>query len=319
MELTRFDGSFASTTDMTALFFAIFVALALFAGAAFIIMALVGGKSPVESRLAAIQGRPGFADDTEYEALGAQDLFALVTRPLAPFRDWLRSRDEELGYRLIGAGFRKPEDADTFLSAKLLGPIVGIIIATFTGSGNFFLFALLFGVLGFFVPDIYLFYKTAKRNQRIWKALPDALDLLVICMEAGLGIDQAVMKIATEVQPVYPEMSEELFIISREQRAGKPRLEAWRSMADRVDVDAIRQFVAMLVQTDRLGTPIAQALGTFADGLRSQRMLRAEENAAKTSIKLLFPLIAFIFPALFVVLLGPAVLRMMSTFEDIQR
>jgi tight adherence protein C len=304
---------------MTALLLSIFVALAVFAGAALLITAMVDRKSPVESRLAAIQGRPGFADDTEYEALGAQDLFALVTRPLAPFRDWLRSRDEELGYRLSVAGFRKPEDADTFLSAKLLGPIVGIILATFTGSGNFLLFALLLGVLGFFAPDIFLFYRAGRRNQRIWKALPDVLDLMVICMEAGLGIDQAVLKIANEVQPVYSEMSEELFVISREQRAGKPRLDAWRSMAERVDVDAIRQFVAMLVQTDRLGTPIAQALGTFADGLRTQRMLRAEENAAKTSIKLLFPLIAFIFPALFVVLLGPAVIRMMNTFEEIQR
>jgi tight adherence protein C len=304
---------------MTALLLSIFVAVALFAGAALVIVALVGRKSPVETRLAAIQGGPGFVDDEEDETLGAQDIFALVTRPLAPFRDWLRSRDEELGYRLSLAGFRKPEDADTFLSAKLLGPIVGIILATFTGSSNFLLYALLFGVLGFFAPDIFLFYRAGKRNQRIWKALPDVLDLLVICMEAGLGIDQAVLKIAAEVQPVYPAMSEELLIISREQRAGKPRLDAWRSMAERVDVDAIRQFVAMLVQTDRLGTPIAQALGTFADGLRTQRMLKAEENAAKTSIKLLFPLIAFIFPALFVVLLGPAVIRMMNTFEEMQK
>ncbi|MFZ0704001.1 MAG: type II secretion system F family protein [Candidatus Korobacteraceae bacterium] len=304
---------------MTALLLSLFVALALFAVAALIITAVVGGKSPVESRLAAIQGRPGFADDTEYEALGAQDIFAMLTRPLAPFRDWLRSRDEQLGNRLSVAGFRKPEDIDTFLSTKLLGPVVGIILATFTGSDNFFLYAMICGVLGFFIPDIFLFYKAGKRNQKIWKALPDALDLMVICMEAGLGIDQSVLKIASEIQPVYPEMSEELLIISREQRAGKPRLEAWRSMADRVDVDAIRQFVAMLVQTDRLGTPIAQALGTFADGLRTQRMLKAEENAAKTSIKLLFPLIFFIFPALFVVLLGPALIRMMKTFEDMQR
>ncbi len=304
---------------MTALLLSIFVALALFAGAALVIVTMVGGKSAVESRLAAIQGRPGFADDTEYEAVGAQDIFAMITRPLAPFRDWLRSRDEQLGFRLSVAGFRKPEDADTFLSAKLLGPIVGVILATFTGSDNFFMFALMFGVLGFFIPDLFIFYQAGQRNQKIWKALPDALDLMVICIEAGLGIDQAVLKIATEIAPVYPEMSEELFIISREQRAGKPRLEAWRSMADRVDVDAIRQFVAMLVQTDRLGTPIAQALGTFADGLRTQRMLRAEESAAKTSVKLLFPLIAFIFPALFVVLLGPAVIRMLKTFEDMQR
>ena len=304
---------------MIAILVSVFVAVAVFAGATFVIMAVVGQKSAVETRLAAIQARPGFADDEEYESLGVQDIFSLATRPLAPFRDWLKSRDQQLGYRLSVAGFRKPEDADTFLSAKLLGPVVGIIAATFTGSDNFILYALLFGVLGFFVPDIYLFWKAGKRNKEIWKALPDALDLMVICMEAGLGIDQAVLRIAGEIKPVYPELSEELLIISREQRAGKPRLDAWRSMADRVDVDAIRQFVAMLVQTDRLGTPIAQALSTFADGLRTQRMLMAEEKAAKTSVKLLFPLILFIFPALFVVLLGPAAIRMMNTFSDIGR
>lgn len=304
---------------MIAILVSIFVAVAVFAGAMFVILLVTGQKSAVETRLAAIQARPGFADDEEYESLGVHDFFALATRPLAPFRDWLRSRDEELSFRLSVAGFRKPEDADTFLSAKLLCPIVGIILATFLGLDNFFIAALLLGVLGFFVPDIYVFYKAGKRNKAIWKALPDALDLMVICMEAGLGIDQAVLRIAAEIQPVYPDLGDEMLIISREQRAGKPRLEAWRSMADRVDVDAIRQFVAMLVQTDRLGTPIAQALSTFADSLRTQRMLLAEEKAAKTSTKLLFPLIVFIFPALFVVLLGPAAIRMMSTFEDLHR
>jgi len=131
-------------------------------------------------------------------------------------------------------------------------------------------------------------------------------------MEAGLGLDQAVLRVAEEMELVCPELSEELLIISREQRAGKPRLEAWRSMADRVDLDTIRQFVAMLVQTEKLGTPIARALGIFADSLRTKRMLTAEENAAKTTIKLIFPLVFFIFPAIFVVLLGPAAITLMQ-------
>jgi tight adherence protein C len=131
-----------------------------------------------------------------------------------------------------------------------------------------------------------------------------------------LGIDQAVLRIATELESVFPELAEELLIISREQRAGKPRLEAWRSMADRVNIDTVRQFVAMLVQTERLGTPIAQALGLFADGLRTKRMLMAEERAAKTTVKLIFPLVFFIFPALFVVILGPAGITIMRAFEQ---
>ena len=134
--------------------------------------------------------------------------------------------------------------------------------------------------------------------------------------EAGLGIDQATLRISKEIEPVYPELSEELSIIGYEQRAGKPRLEAWRSMSDRVDLDTVRQFVAMLVQTDKLGTPIARALGQFADGLRTKRLLMAEEQAAKTTVKLIFPLAIFIFPALFVVLLGPGVLTVLKAIES---
>jgi len=169
---------------------------------------------------------------------------------------------------------------------------------------------------GFFAPDIFLFRAIGQRKLKIGRALPDVLDLLVICMEAGLGIDQATLKIAQETQRIYPELSEELFTVSYEQRAGKPRLEAWRSMSERVDLDTIRQFVAMLVQTDRLGTPIAKALGTFADGLRTKRLLMAEEQAAKTTVKLIFPLAIFIFPALFIVLLGPGVLTVLKALEN---
>jgi tight adherence protein C len=168
------------------------------------------------------------------------------------------------------------------------------------------------GALGFFAPDIFLFYVISKRKTKLHLALPDATDLLMICMEAGLGLDQAVLRVAEEMEVSCPELSAELLMISREQRAGKPRLEAWRSMSDRVDLDTIRQFVAMLTQTEKLGTPIARALGTFADSLRTQRMLAAEENAAKTTIKLVFPLVFFIFPAIFVVLLGPAAIILMQ-------
>ena len=251
------------------------------------------------------------------EKVQAQDVLALITSPLEPFRNWLRSNDEQLSYRLALAGYRKPEDTETFLSLKLLAPVVGILLASFGGAQNFLLYSLFLGVGGFFVPDLWLFNAISRRKVRINKALPDALDLLVICMEAGLGIDQAVLRIAGEMKPIHPDLTEELLIIGREQRAGKARLDAWRSMADRVDLDTVRQFVAMLVQTERLGTPIARALGTFADGLRTKRLMLAEEQAAKTTVKLIFPLAIFIFPALFVVLLGPGVLTIMKTFEDL--
>ncbi|HLI62557.1 MAG TPA: type II secretion system F family protein [Terriglobales bacterium] len=296
----------------------IFVALAVFAAIALVLVVIVGEPSPMESRLAALSQT--YTDDVEeaedYDKFRLQDIFTTITRPLAPFRDWLRSKDAELSYRLSLAGFRKPEDADTFLSAKLLGPVVGILLATFAGVQDFFFAALLLGVVGFFAPDIFLFRAIGRRKDKINKALPDVLDLMVICMEAGLGIDQATLRIAQEIENVYPELSEELFITGYEQRAGKPRLDAWRSMSDRVDLDTVRQFVAMLVQTERLGTPIAHALGQFADSLRTKRLMLAEEAAAKTTVKLIFPLAIFIFPALFVVLLGPGIITVLKALEN---
>lgn len=303
---------------MMLLLIAVFTAIALFAAIALIIFMAVGERTPAEIRLAQLGSLTGASEQqTEgLDVLKAQDIFAVLTRPLAPFREWLRSRDSELSYRLSIAGFRKVEDADTFLSCKLLFPILGILLATFAGSGNFLFAAAILGVLGFFVPDIYLFRAMGQRKQKIERALPDALDLLVICMEAGLGIDQATLRIAKEIEFVYPELSEELLMIGYEQRVGKPRLDAWRAMADRVGLDVVNSFVAMLVQTEKLGTPIARALGQFADSLRTTRLMRAEEQAAKTTVKLIFPLALFIFPALFVVLLGPGVLTVLKALNN---
>ena len=293
---------------MSVLFIAIFAGVALLAVSALLILAVAGDQSPTEARLAELRSLP--APRSRYQV---GDLLSLLTQPLAPFRDWLRSRDDELAYRLGVAGYRKPEDVDTFLSAKLLAPVVGVLLATFTGRDNMLLWSLLLGAAGFFAPDIFLISAMNRRKSKLALALPDVMDLMVICMEAGLGMDHAVLRIAKEMELVYPEMSEELLIISREQRAGKPRVDAWRSMADRVDLETVRQFAAMLIQTDRLGTPIAHALGQFADALRTQRLMEAEERAAKTTIKLIFPLVFFIFPAIFVVLLGPAAIALIQT------
>ena len=300
---------------------AVCVAVALFTTIALVLLIAGGERSATATRLAELRVRARDQADEPYSSrpAGLQGILAAITQPLAPFRNWLKSNDEELTYRLGLAGFRKPEDADTFLTCKMLAPIVGIILATFAPLHDLLLYALILGVAMFFAPDLYLFYAISKRKTRIARALPDTLDLLVICMEAGLGIDQAVVRIASELSAMQPELSEELFIISREQRAGKPRLDAWRSMADRVDLDTVRQFVAMLIQTERLGTPIARALGQFADGLRAKRLMQAEEHAAKTTIKLIFPLTLFIFPAIFIVLLGPGVISIMQTFEDLGR
>jgi len=291
------------------------VAIGLFAASALVIFIVLGERSPAEARLVELGVLPG--DDAKVPLkYRVGDLLSLIATPLSPLRNWLRSNDEELAYRLTLAGYRRPEDAETYLSTKLLAPVLGVLLATFTGAENLLIFGMVLAGVGFFAPDLFLIYAISKRKTNLGMALPDAMDLLVICMEAGLGMDQAVLRVAEEIELVSPELSEELLIISREQRAGKPRLEAWRSMANRVDLDTVRQFVAMLAQTEKLGTPIARALGQFADSLRAKRLLTAEENAAKTTIKLVFPLVFFIFPAIFVVLLGPAAITLLQGLDQ---
>jgi tight adherence protein C len=295
---------------MTILFLAISLAIAICGVSALILLAAGGDRSATETRLSELTSPSGAKVQVR-----PRDFILLLSRPLAPFRRRLHSTDDELAHRLGLAGYRNPEDIDTFLSAKLLTPVLGVLIATFTGS-NFLVSALFLGGTGYFVPDLILIGLINKQKAKIGAALPDAMDLLMICMEAGLGMDQAVIKIANEMVTVYPELSEELLTISREQRAGKQRIEAWRAMADRVDVDTVRQFVTMLTQTERLGTPIARALGQFADSLRATRLILAEERAAKTTVKLIFPLVFFIFPALFVVLMGPAAIAIMQGLQQ---
>jgi len=144
--------------------------------------------------------------------------------------------------------------------------------------------------------------------------LADALDLSVICVEAGLSVDQSLVRVANELQTVHPELSDELLLMNLELRAGKPRADAFRNLAGRTGVDDVRALSAVLVQTDRFGTSVAQALRTHADSLRTERRQRAEEQAAKTGIKMTPVLVLFILPAIFIVVLGPAILELIHNF-----
>jgi len=238
---------------------------------------------------------------------GLAQAAAVVTSALGPVRGLVSGSDEDLAYRLTLAGFRKSEHIEIYTALKMLLPVAAIIAGTFFAS-NMLAVILVGSVAGFFGPDLVLTHLISRRQESIRLALPDALDLLVICMEAGLGIDQAMVRVGEEIRLTSPALAEEFQIINREQRAGKVRLDAWRSMAGRVDIDYVRQFVTMLMQTERFGTPIANALGQFADSLRLRRTQVAEEQAAKTGVKLLFPLVLFIFPSILVVALGPAIL-----------
>jgi len=284
-----------------------------------ILIMMLGGEEAVDARLMEVAATQ-LADSTGLEA-PRSDLAkaaASLTGALKPIRDIISGSDDDLEYRLASAGFRKPEHIQVYMAIKMLLPVLGIVAGTFFG-GNMIAAIMVGAVIGFFGPDFVISRLVKRRLESISQALPDALDLLVICLEAGLGIDQAMVRVAEEMRITSPPLADEFQIINREQRAGKPRLEAWRSMAARVDVDFVRQFVSMLVQTERYGTPIAQALGSFADNMRVRRTQAAEEMAAKTGVKLLFPLILFIFPSIFVVSLGPAILGVQKIFQEFNR
>jgi tight adherence protein C len=173
------------------------------------------------------------------------------------------------------------------------------------------MFPLMAVIVGYLLPELWLGWRVRSRQHRLRKGLPDALDLLVICIEAGLGLDQALLRVSQELHITHRELSEELQLVNLEIRLGKTRIDALRELARRTGLDDIKALVAMLIQTERFGTSIAQSLRVHADDLRVRRRQRAEEMGAKTSVKMVPPLVFFIFPALMVVILGPAVITLL--------
>jgi tight adherence protein C len=224
------------------------------------------------------------------------------------------SEDEKLRQRFVSAGMKGSNKMDVYFVARFVGPLLGIIGGSFIPKNTMF-WCLCLAAVGYLLPDIWLTRSVRRRKKHIQKGIPDAIDLLVICVEAGLGLDQAILRVGQELAVSYPEMNEEFAQITLEQKAGKPRLEAWQGLADRTKLPEFIALVAMLAQTDRFGTPIVRALSRYAEEVRTGRRQRAEEAAAKTKIKILFPLVFFIFPCIFIVLLGPAVLSLSKGFQ----
>lgn len=219
--------------------------------------------------------------------------------------------------RMTRAGFRHPLAPVVYSVSELALPLaIGIPVIVSVGSVKGWLFGALAGFVGYLLPGFFLAWHTEKRKTRIRNGLADALDLLIVCVEAGMGLDQAVQKAADELEVSYPDLAAELGTITLEMRAGKPRREAFRNFAERTKVDDVQSFVAMLAQTDRFGTSIAQALRTFAETSRTKRRQRAEERAGKLGVKLVFPLVLCLFPAMYVVTLGPAVIQFVRVFFE---
>jgi tight adherence protein C len=211
------------------------------------------------------------------------------------------------------AGYRSPQGLLAMAGLKVLSPIGFVVLSFTTGiyRWNPFMIPVVAAAIGYLLPEMWLGWRVSSRQHRLRRALPDGLDLLVICVEAGLGLDQALMKVTQELRITHPELSEELQLVNLEMRIGKTRIEALRELARRTGLEDIKSLVAMLIQTDRFGTSVAQSLRVYSDELRTKRRQRAEEMSAKTSVKMVPPLVFFIFPALMVVILGPAVITLM--------
>ncbi len=227
-----------------------------------------------------------------------------------------------LRMKLTHAGFRAPQAQTTFLASKSILGVVGLLVGTAIAASMGLPLAKAVGAacfgagLGFMLPNMWLSLAVSSRKEKLKHGLPDTLDLMVVSIESGLALDAAIKRVGDEMAIVHPELSEEMRIATMEGQMGIPRHEALENMARRTALEELRSLVSVIVQAEKFGTSIAKALRNQASMLRSKRQQAAEERAQKTAVKLLIPLILFIFPALGIVLGGPAALRMIEALKD---
>jgi tight adherence protein C len=299
-----------------------FVSLVILGAIIFIGMALIyafsGGSFLITERLGRLWRLPARERVSPQES--RRKLLDTILSGIAKILPASIGQTSESDQRLVGAGFRRPEAAAAFRGARVVVMVALVGLVYFTGfyKNNPVVLFVVAAVAGFILPDFWLGRRVKARQRVLRLALPDALDLLVICVEAGLGIDQAFLYVSQELRMAHPELCEEFDLVNAEVHVGKTRLEALRSLATRTGVDDLRALVSTLVQTERFGTSVAQSLRIHSDDLRMKRRQRAEEAAAKTTVKMVFPLVFFIFPALFVVILGPAVITLLRVMGQLK-
>jgi tight adherence protein C len=291
----------------------VFVAVSVAAGAGAWVLT---DPQLLQHRLSKLAVKPTLSGQSQ--SLVAEELQPAVKR----IRSFVPKSPKEMGRierRMASAGYHGPWPATLFAVAELVLPVVvfGVIALNF-GTGTPLIFALIFALMAFYVPNLWLGRAVTARRREIRNGLPDAIDLLIVCIESGSGLDQALNRVGEELALPYPALARELEMISSETRAGKPRMEAFRNFADRTKVDDVRSLVAMLIQTDRFGTSLGLALRTHADTSRTKRRQRAEEKAAKLGVKLLFPLIFCLFPAFYLIVLGPSMLKIFRVIANDQ-
>jgi tight adherence protein C len=296
--------------DATLTIVIVFVTTAVFAGslAALVFSRQTDARRRLDRIMAPPKDRPVVAPPSKQLALtdSVGPTLARVSKvlPTSP-KEMSRIRR-----RLSRAGFTNPSAAVVYAALEVTLPVVaGAAALSIFGSSRGLMVGSLLAIAAYLVPGLVVGRIVTRRQMQIRNGLPDALDLVIVCVEAGLSLDQAVLKASEELGLSHPALADELQQVTNEIRAGKPRMEAFRNFSERTKVDDVRALVAMLIQTDRFGTSIAQALRTHADTGRSVRRQRAEERAAKLGVKLVFPLVFCLFPAMYVVMLGPGAIR----------
>jgi tight adherence protein C len=268
------------------------------------------------SRAAAIDSRIEELTLSRDEAINKQPRFQSLVGVLRRLGEKAPKSPKEMGnlrLRLVQAGFRRDEALTIFFGIRVAFALLlfSVFATGMFARPNILLALAAFG-LGYILPGMVLARLAKRRAHRIRLSLADALDLLVVSVEAGLGLDAALTRVGQELAFAYPELSDELRLINLELRAGKPRAEALRNLADRTGVDDLSSLVTMLIQTDKFGTSVAQSLRVYSDTLRTKRRQRAEEAAAKTGVKMVFPLVVCIFPAIWIVTIGPAAIKFVT-------
>jgi tight adherence protein C len=294
------------TLDLMLPLFAVFVSVALGTGA--LASMALARSSPGRRRLtpAADAARPtGLVD----QVLTLVRMRRSATHQLSKAPK--SSKVSRLQRRMESAGWTDPESANFFALAEIAVPVVCALTPLALAGAEGWMAAIVAGGVGYVIPDLALNRATKRHQKSIQNGLPDAIDLIVVCVEAGSSLDQALVRASDELEFAVPALAGELRMVTNEIRAGKPRNDAFQGLARRTPIDDIRSLVSMLTQTDRFGTSIAQALRTHAATARTKRRQRAEERAAKVGVKMVFPLALCLIPALYVVSLGPILVKIL--------
>lgn len=301
------------------------IAVVVLAGLAAAVLALgvlyisAGASDPIRRRLGQFNNGNGEDLGNGRRVFNINTIFGPITQYVVPSEEIERSKMIE---KLTFAGYRSPNALQMFYSIKAVLTLALPAIAYGASfwmprlETNGFLFLIVGAVAaGLFIPNIVLEKQVERRIKKLRNGFPDALDLLVVCVESGLGLTQALQRVADEVIVSHSELGTELSVVNAEIRAGVDQVTAFKNLSERTGLDDVRGLVSLLVQTLRFGTGVADSLRVYAAEFRDKRMQRAEEQAAKIGTKLIFPLIVFMFPGFFIVALGPAIIRLMSVFE----